>query len=310
MNEKSLTGLDRAAIIFKVFGNSLSVSLFKNLSAVEMGRLRNHADTLGHIPFAVKKKVLEDYYFELMGQKFKEKSGEEVSELFEFLHDLSNEQIAFLLAPETPVTIALALSQLNVERQADVIHFFDSDVRSDILIEMNEIDAIPYEGVINIEQDLKEKARMIPKKASFKKGGSRQVAELLSKMDPDFEKQFVSQLQSEDPDLAKDISKYHLSFEDLNKLPVDVVRDAIRGVEMGELAMSLKGTEEEFRQFMISNLPQKAQIMMEDELRDLEGPQPRKKVEAARRKIIDLLMDMVRAGRFSLEDIYEDDMIE
>ncbi len=310
MDEKNLTGLDRAAIIFKVFGSNLAVSLFKNLSTVEMGRVRNHADMMNHIPFNLKKKVLEDYYFELMGQKFRENTGEEVADLFGFLTDMTDEQIAFLLAPETPVAIALALSQLDVSRQAAIIAYFESDMQSDILIEMNEIEAIPYEGVINIEDDLREKSRMIPRKARFNKGGSKQVAELLSKMDPQFEKQFVNQIQSEDPDLAKDLSRYHLRFEDLNKLPVDVVRDAIRGVDMSDLALALKGMEEEFKSFVVENLPQKAQIMMEDELKEVEKPQPRKKVEGARRKIVDILSEMVKSGRFNLEDFYEEDMIE
>ncbi|HDR05742.1 MAG TPA: hypothetical protein ENN84_10940 [Candidatus Marinimicrobia bacterium] len=310
MAENTLSNLDRAAIIFKVFGNSLAVSLFRSLTPAEMNRIRKHADTLSHVPFKVKKKVLEEYYFQLMSEKFKAPKDETEKFLFDYMFQFSNEQIVFLLAPESALVKALAISQLPIEQQAAIIKEFDSDEQADILMNMSEVADIPYEGVVSIEADLKEKSKHIPRKARFNRSGSKQIAELLTRLDPDFERQFVSQIQNEDPDLAKELAKFHLSFEDFSKLPIDVVRDAVKSVDLADLAMAMKGMDAEFVEFMNSNIPQKAQIMLEDELRDLEGPQPRRKVETARRKLVDAVMKMAAEGRFSLEDFVDDDMIE
>lgn len=310
MAEKQISNLDKAAIIFKVFGNSLAVSLFRGLSASEMSRIRKHADTLAHIPFSMKKKVLEEYYFQLMSEKFKDTGEDGDRYLFAFILNLSNEQIAFLLTPESPLVKALVLSQLEVDRQALILREFDGEEQSDILMNMGNVQEIPYEGVVSIESDLKEKAKHIPKKAKFHRGGGKQIAELLTRLDPDFERQFVTQVQVEDPDLAKELSKYHITFEDFTRLPVDVVRDAIKSVDYAELAMALKGMEEAFVQFIIGNIPQKGQIMLEDEMKDREGPQPRKKVEASRRKLVDAINQLAAEGRFNLENFVDDDVIE
>jgi flagellar motor switch protein FliG len=57
-------------------------------------------------------------------------------------------------------------------------------------------------------------------------------------------------------------------------------------------------------------LPQRTQIILEDEMELLEGPQPRRKVEAAQKLIVDKARELEKEGRFRLEDFMEADFIE
>jgi len=307
---QKLSNLDRAAIIYKMLGDNLSVSLFRHLSQAQLNKLRRHAETLAKVPFDLKRKVLEEYYFQLMSEKIRAVSDGDQKVLFDFLKPMSSDQIKYLLEPESELVKALVLSQLSIEVQVDVIKNMEEDERARVLIQMNDIDKIPYEWIINIENDIREKARLVPHKAHFNKGGSKQIADILSKLEPDFEEQFVSHVQNEDPELARDLAKYYIPFDSFDKLPVDVVREALKSVELNDLALAMKGMSEEFVTYILGNLPQKTQIMLEDEIKDVEGPQPRRKVESARRKLIQAVKQLAAEGKFDIEDFLDTDMVE
>jgi len=307
---QKLSNLDRAAIIYKTLGDNLSVSLFRHLSQAQLNKLRRHAETLTKVPFELKRKVLEEYYFQLMSEKIKIFSDGEQKILFDFLKPMSSDQIRYLLEPESELVKALVLSQLEMGVQVDVIKNMEEDERARVLIQMNDIERIPYEGIINIENDIRDKARLVPHKAHFNKGGSKQIADILSQLEPNFEEQFVTHVQNEDPDLARDLAKYYVPFDSFDKLPLDVLREALKSVELQDLALAMKGMDEEFVKFMMGNLPQKTQIMLEDEIKDVEGPQPRRKVETARRKLVQAVKQLAAEGKFDIEDFLDMDMIE
>ena len=112
-----LSGYDKAAIIFDILGDSLSINMFKDISETEFYKLRDHAKSLKNtVPTTVKKEVLEDYYFKMLtNEKYKDLSSSE--KMFEFLEALDDEQLYALLSPEKPRVIALALEQINNEKR-------------------------------------------------------------------------------------------------------------------------------------------------------------------------------------------------
>ena len=112
-----LSGYDKAAIIFDILGDSLSINMFKDIPEAEFYKLRDHAKSLKNtVPTAIKKEVLEDYYFKMLtNEKYKDQTSSE--EMFEFLQDLDDEQLYALLSPEKPRIIALALEQIDLEKR-------------------------------------------------------------------------------------------------------------------------------------------------------------------------------------------------
>ena len=80
-----LNGYDKAAIIFDILGDSLSINMFKDIPEAEFYKLRDHAKSLKNtVPTNVKKEVLEDYYFKMLSnEKYKDQPSSE--NMFEFL---------------------------------------------------------------------------------------------------------------------------------------------------------------------------------------------------------------------------------
>ena len=61
MNIDNLSGLDKAAILFQVLGESLALSMFQNISEADMLRIRVRSRELSNIPTSVKHIILEEY---------------------------------------------------------------------------------------------------------------------------------------------------------------------------------------------------------------------------------------------------------
>ena len=114
--KEELTGYDKVAIIFDILGDSLSINMFKDIPETEFYKIRDHAKTLKNtVPTAVKKEVLEDYYFKMLSKdKYKDQTSSE--KMFEFLEALDDEQLFALLSPEKSRVIALALEQIDNEK--------------------------------------------------------------------------------------------------------------------------------------------------------------------------------------------------
>ena len=306
---KNLDGLDKVAILFKSLGNNLALQLFKGMSKEEIQKVRQRMSTINSVPFAIKKEILEEFYFSFVSEKFTP-ATEETKKPFEFLNNLTDEQVIYLIATETPRIMALAIAQLTTERQVNVLQALDPTVQPRVVTEIGQLGFIPLEGVVSIANELKEKSAFIPRASEFNRGGGENLAGILSQMRPKDEKRFLEHLEKEAPDIVQEVKRHYFSFDDMPKLPHDVLSDVLKSVEASDVAYALKGQSEEIKELFINSLPQRTQIILEDEMELLEGPQPRRKVEAAQKSIVDKARELEKEGRFRLEDFMEADFIE
>ena len=67
--EMNFSGLEKAAILFKVLGPNLARPLFRSLTDTDVMKIRSKMDEIGEINFETKKKVLEEFYFNFMSEK-------------------------------------------------------------------------------------------------------------------------------------------------------------------------------------------------------------------------------------------------
>ncbi len=98
-NYENLSGLDKAAIIFQVYGESLALSFFTDLPQSAIIKIRVRSKELTGVPADLKKSVLEEFYFKMMTEQYQHNKPSSVR-LFDFLDDLDEEQIYYLLKTE------------------------------------------------------------------------------------------------------------------------------------------------------------------------------------------------------------------
>lgn len=297
-----LSGLQKVAILFSVLGESLALTLVTSLSKTEIRKIRSAMREMESVSFSVKKRVVEEFYFSFVSEKFQATDTNEPKKPFDFIEKLTDEQLIALLAPEEPRVVAVILAQVSAARRMLVLNRLQPEDKGRVLIEMGNLNSIPLEAVVNVAADLREKSHFLPRTVAFSRGGGKEIAEILGEMTPQDEEKYLEAINRESPELAKEIKKYHLTFDNIfDYFPDNLLRDLMNAVELDTVAMALKGMDEAVEKRVLENLPQKKQAMYEP----VEGAVSKRDVDTARKAIVQQARQMEKDGAFRLSDFIE-----
>ena len=298
---KRLSGLQKVAILFTILGEGLSITLLKELSKTDIRKVRSVARDMDSVSFGVKKRVIEEFYYSFVSEKFQAEEGgeDEPKKPFEFLEELTDEQLISMVLPEDTKVKAIVMAQVSAEKRKKVLDRLDPEEKGRVLIEMGTLNEVPLEAIVSVASDLQEKSHFLPKTVDFSRGGGKEVAEMLGEMEPDDESKYLEAISREAPALADEIKKYHLKWEDIFEFfPDNIIRDLMNSVELDLIAMGMKGMDEAVISRVIENLPQKKQAMYEP----IEGAVSKREVDNARKGIVQAAKQMEKDGAFNLED--------
>jgi len=306
--DNNLNGLDKTAILFQIFGESLAITMFQELPEAHLLRIRVRAKELKNVPTSIKQGILEEFYFKMMSQKHHNLSSGD--QLFKFLIELNEEQIFSLINTEPPKVIALALDQLYETKKIKILNRFDTKIKHDVIMELGNLHNIPLEGVVTVAQELKQKASFIPGPKEFSRGGGKSIATILSQMNPDEANQYLDQISGENPELFNEIKKHFLSFDDLLSMPNHLMSTFWRNpdIDVDELSKAFKGEDEATVKTILEFLPKRKQAMYAP----LDKPISKKDVDKAKLSFVQLAKKLAKKGEFNLEDLLsdEEDMID
>ncbi len=294
-----LSGLHKVAILFSVLGESLAMTLIKGISQTDLRKVRSTIRELGSVSFGVKKRVIEEFYFSFISEKFNE-AGDEPKKPFAFVEHLTDEQVVALLVAEQPRVIAIAMAQMSQERRMLVLGRLDAETKGRVLIEIGDLSDLPLEAVVDVAHDLEDKSHFLPRTIDFSRGGGQDIAAILGDMEPEEERKYLEAITLENPELAKEVKKYHLTYENIFEFfPDSLLRDLMNSVELDTIAMAMKGMDEDTVNHVLENLPQKKQAMYEP----IEGAIVKREIDKARKSIVQLARDMEKDGAYQLADL-------
>ena len=261
VNLDNYSGFDKAAILLQILGEQLAMPLFNSISESDMLKLRVRSRELQNTPTAVKKLIMEEYYFKMMSNQYRNKP--EPDDVFKFIRDLNDEQIFYLLSKEELKIIALAIEQLSPERQMKFLDRLDVALKNKVIIQIGNLNDIPLEAVVDIAKELENKSAFIPGPKEFSRGGGKSMATILSNLPESESKQHLEQIQTDDPELYAEIKKHYISFDDLiSSLPEGIASEFWSNPDLDvDLMAALKGYEKETVDKVIEFLPQKKQAM-------------------------------------------------
>jgi len=301
--KEELTGYDKVAIIFDILGDSLSINMFKDIPEAEFYKIRDHAKTLKNtVPTAVKKEVLEDYYFKMLSnEKYKDQTSSE--KMFEFLEALDDEQLFALLSPEKSRVIALALEQIDNEKRMTFLAKIDVEKQNKIVLQTGDLKDIPLEAIIHTAKELKKKSTFLPGPVEFSRGGGKSVSEMLGKMPEDDAKKYLEQIKLDNPDLLNEVKKYFLLFDDVVTMP-DGIAATFWGdpeIDLEIMATALADSETETVEKLQAYLPGKKQAMFTPKIE--EDNVSKRDIDEAKAKIKDQLQKKIESGDLNIEDV-------
>ena len=219
---------------------------------------------------------------------------------FEFLKKADPSQIVTFLQDEHPQTISLILAHVVPETAAVVIAALSADIQSDVITRIATMERTPPEVVREVERVLERKMAAVFTQGFTFAGGIKEVAEILNSVDRGTEKTIMTELEENDPELADEIARLMFTFDDIIYVEDSGIQKALREIESADLALALKGSNDEVSNKVLGNMSERAKEMILEEI-EFMGPVRLRNVEEAQQKIVAIVRRLEESGELIIE---------
>ncbi|MBO5460619.1 MAG: flagellar motor switch protein FliG, partial [Ruminococcus sp.] len=207
---------------------------------------------------------------------------------FEFIRKTEPSQLLNFIQDEHPQTIALILAYLSPQQASVIIASLPQDRQADVAKRVAMMDRTSPDVIKEVEKILESKLSSLVNQDYTIIGGVDQVVEILNTVDRGTEKHIMETLEIEEPELADEIRKKMFVFEDILLLDDRAIQRVLHDVDNNDLAMALKGSNEQVQNAIFNNLSKRLASMIKEDM-EFMGPVRMKDVEEAQQKIVNII---------------------
>ena len=312
--DKITGGVQKAAVLLIALGPEKSASIFKHLKEEEIEELTLEIANTRNITPQMKDDVINEFYQICLAQQYiaegginyakelleksfgSEKAMDVIGKLtaslqvkpFEFVRKTDATQLLNFIQDEHPQTIALILSYLSASQSALIISALPPDRQADVAKRIAVMDRTSPDVIKEVEKVLESKVASLVNQDYTVIGGVDAVVEILNTVDRGTEKHIMETLEIEEPELADEIRKKMFVFEDILLLDDRAIQRVLRDVDNGDLAIALKGSNEEVQNAIFNNMSNRLSAMIKEDM-EFMGPVRMKDVEEAQQKIVNII---------------------
>ena len=312
--EEKLSGLQKSAILLIALGPERSATIFKHLKEEEIEELTLEIANTRSITPQVKDEVIDEFYQVCLAQQYiaeggityakellekalgAEKALDVIGKLtaslqvkpFEFIRKTDPSQLLNFIQDEHPQTIALILAYLSPQQAALIIAALPQERQADVAKRVAMMDRTSPDVIKEVEQILESKLSSLVNQDYTIIGGVDQVVEILNTVDRGTEKHIMETLEIEEPELADEIRKKMFVFEDILLLDDRAIQRVLHDVDNNDLALALKGSNEQVQNAIFNNLSKRLAAMIKEDM-EFMGPVRMKDVEEAQQKIVNII---------------------
>lgn len=313
-NSGEVSGLEKAAVLLISLGPERSANIFKHLKEEEIEQLTLEIANTRSVPPSVKDKVLDEFYEICLAQQYiaeggvkyakelleralgADKARDVIGKLtaslqvrpFEFVRKTDPSQLLNFIQDEHPQTIALILSYLSPTQSAEILSSLTPDKQADVAKRIAQMDRTSPDVIKEVEKILERKLSSLVNQDYTIVGGVDSIVDILNTVDRGTEKHIMEILEIEEPELADDIRRKMFVFEDILSLDDKSIQRVLREVDNNELAVALKGANEEVQNVIFNNMSQRLSTMIQEDM-EYMGPVRLKDVEEAQQRIVNIV---------------------
>ena len=316
-----MSGLQKAAVLLIALGPEKSALIFKHLKEEEIEELTLEIANTRSVTPQLKEDVINEFYQVCLAQQYiaeggisyakelleksfgAERAKDVIGKLtaslqvkpFEFIRKTDATQLLNFIQDEHPQTIALILSYLSASQAALIVSALPPDRQADVAKRIAVMDRTSPEVIKEVEKVLESKLSSLVNQDYTIIGGVDSVVEILNTVDRGTEKHIMETLEIEEPELADEIRRKMFVFEDILLLDDRAIQRVLRDVDNSDLAISLKGSNEEVQNAIFNNLSKRLAVMIKEDM-DFMGPVRMKDVEEAQQKIVNIIRKLEDSG--------------
>ena len=314
MGTEEYNGIQKAAILLIALGPEKSASIFKHLKEDEIEELTLEIANTRSVSPQTKESVLNEFYQVCLAQQYiaeggigyakelldkalgSDKAQEVITKLtaslqvrpFEFVRNTDPSQVLNFSQDEHPQTIAMILSYLSPAQSAMILGALTPEKQADVAKRIAKMDRTSPDVIKEVERVLERKLSSLINQDYTIVGGVDAIVGILNTVDRGTEKHIMESLEIEEPELADEIRKKMFVFEDILLLDDRAIQRVLRDVDNNDLAVALKGANEEVQNVIFKNLSKRLAAMIREDM-EFMGPVRMKDVEEAQQKIVGII---------------------
>ncbi|NLO97185.1 MAG: flagellar motor switch protein FliG [Peptococcaceae bacterium] len=329
-----LKGLQKAAVLLISLGPERSAEVVKYLSETEIEQLTLEMANMRKISEEQRDEVLDEFHKMCLASNYiaqggidyarevleralgQQKAFEIISRLsaslrmrpFEIVRRSDPKQLLSFIQGEHPQTIALIMTHLPPDKSATLLASLPQEIQPEVTKRIALMGRTNPEILKEIEKVLENKISNLAPTDFTSSGGIQTVVNILNRTDPSSLKLVMDTLEVEDPDLAEQIKRQMFVFEDIVLLDDRSVQLVLREDDSKDLALALKGTNEEVMNKIFKNMSSRASTLLKEDMQFM-GPVRLRDVEEAQQKIVKVIRKLEETGAIIISRSGADEII-
>jgi flagellar motor switch protein FliG len=332
----SISGARKAAILMVAIGEDLAREILRVLPEADVQRITEELADLRAVPPELSAEIVHefwemletqqvmmhggiDYASRLLQEAFGKQRAEDLMGLVRRSQEESHGnlaklqktdplQLGKLLDAEHPQTIALVLAHLDPRRASLVLDNLSEERKVVSVRRLAEMRQFSPEMAQKVAQILHRRLENVGDNKRKSYSGFKAVADLLNRQNAEEAKRILEVLEESNPELALGIRNLMFTFEDLVTVPAASIREIVSGVDKKQLALALRGANEELRAQVFKAMSSRAVEMLKEDMEVL-GPVRSREVAAAQQEILNLARRLEAEGKVILKMESGDEMM-
>ncbi len=331
-----MNGVRKAAILMVAVGEDIAKEILRSLPEMDVQRITEELADLRSVPPEVSSAVLEEFWelletqhvmmhggldfaSRLLHDTFGKQRADDLLMLVRRAQEASQgnlgklqktdpQQLGKLLDSEHPQTIALVLAHLDPRRASQVFDNLSEEHKVVSIKRLAEMRQFSPEMAQKVALVLHRRLENVGDTKRKSYSGFRAVADLLNRVNPEESRRILESIESAQPELALNIRNLMFTFEDLVTIPAVSIREIVSGVDKRQLALALRGANEELKAQVFKVMSSRAVEMLKEDM-EVMGPVRSREVAAAQQEILNLARRLESEGKVVLKMETGDEML-
>jgi flagellar motor switch protein FliG len=226
---------------------------------------------------------------------------------FRFLAEFEPRELQIILKEESPQVVAVVLPYLDPKRASGLLERLPEELRIEVVKRVAHLEKVSPEILRRVEEGLKERIRKVGTISTEELDGKAALAGILRHVDPRLEESVLAALEEESPELSRSVRERLFTMDDLLRVPDRDLQKALRNFADRDLALLLKGRNQDFKDKLLGNVSQNRKALILDEYSIL-GAVRREDADEAAREFLAFLKAAWEGGDLVLEG--EDELVD
>ncbi|MDC7228227.1 MAG: flagellar motor switch protein FliG [Spirochaetales bacterium] len=218
---------------------------------------------------------------------------------FDFMNDLQQEQILFILKNEPAYVMSIVLSFLEADISSRIISGLPPESRKEIVLRIARQGEVAPGIIERMEGIFRDRIRAQGRVVTEEVDGKSVLAGILRHMSPVSEEKILDDLTEAGEGIADDIRNSIYTIDLLINMDNKDIQTLLRDFDNSELAIIIKGKSKEIRDRILDNISERRRIMIEEESVYL-GAMRRSDVDKSTRELVEYMMELERRDEISI----------